>query len=302
MNGNYGSYKYEVLLKCDYLVGRIKIMQKPLLLSDLLHLNQSDIDRAKVKFNQYNGEIEPMEVYLRNPDEVNNTWLFWRAKRRYFNVGEIAICLFQLSWDTWLLSTIKEVTRELGVNDGVNYEGEELVDYMSYFGRVIVKYRKTHQTQVVYAKKVIDDLEVEQILPSIFDGIDFPGYDKVRLSYEQLSTLVHRHKRDWVAALENQKAVYLITDKGSGKQYVGSAYGENGMLLQRWTNYVANGHGGNKLLKAVVDDFGFDYVKQNFQYAILENYNACADMQIILERESWWKETLGSRAFGLNAN
>jgi len=26
------------------------------------------------------------------------------------------------------------------------------------------------------------------------------------------------------------------------------------------------------------------------------------DKHIILERESWWKETLGSRAFGLNAN
>lgn len=277
-------------------------MQKPLVLNDLLHLNQSDLDRAKVKFNQYNGEIEPMEVYLRNPDDVNTTWLFWRAKRRYFNVGEIAVCLFQLSWNTWLLSTIKKVTRELGVNDGVNYDGEELVDYIPYYGRVIVKYRKTHQTQVVYAKNIIDDLVVEQILPSIFDGVDFPGYDKVRLSYEQLSTIVQNHKKDWVAALENQKAVYLITDKFSGKQYVGSAYGENGMLLQRWSNYVDNGHGGNKLLKEIVDDSGFDYVKENFQYAILENYNARVDKHIILERESWWKETLGSRAFGLNAN
>lgn len=277
-------------------------MQKSLLLNDLLHLNQEDLDRAKIKFNQYNGEIEPMEVYLRNPDEVNNLWLFWRAKRRYFSVGEIAICLFQLSWNTWLFSTVKEVTHELGVKDGVNYEGKELKNYTPYFGRVIVKYRKTHQTQVVYAKNVINELEVEQILPSVFDGIDFPGYDKVRLSYEQLSIIVNRHKRDWVAALENQKAVYLITDKGSGKQYVGSAYGENGMLLQRWSNYVDSGHGGNKLLKSVVDDLGFDYVKQNFQYSILENYNGRTEKRIILERESWWKETLGSRVFGLNAN
>ena len=29
----------------------------------------------------------------------------------------------------------------------------------------------------------INELEIEQILPSVFDGIDFPGYDKVRLSY-----------------------------------------------------------------------------------------------------------------------
>ncbi len=277
-------------------------MLKPLLLNDLLHMGQESLDKTKVKFNQYNGYEDPMEVYLRNPDEVNNQWLFWRAKKRYFNVGEIAICFFQLSWDTWLLSTIKEVTCELGINDGINYAGLELENYQSYFGRVVVKYRKTKQTQVRYANSIINELEVVQILPTIFDGIDFPGYDKVRLSYEQLSTLISRRRQDWVAALENQKAVYLITDKNSGKQYVGSAYGENGMLLQRWTNYVNNGHGGNKLLKSIADDLGIDYIKQNFQYSILENYNARVDKHIILERESWWKETLGSRAFGLNAN
>lgn len=236
-------------------------MHKPLLLKDLLNLKQEDLDRAKIKFNQNNGEDEPMEVYLQNPDEVNNTWLFWRTEKRYFSVGEIAICFFQLSWNTWLLSTIKEVIKELDVINGINYEGKELEDHIPYFGRVVVKYHKKHQTQVRYAKGIIDELEVEQILPSIFDGIDFLGYDKVRLSYEQLSTIVYRHKRDWVAALENQKAVYLITDKSSGKQYVGSAYGDNGMLLQRWTNYVDNGHGGNKLLKSTVDELGFEYVK-----------------------------------------
>ncbi|MCL2717987.1 MAG: hypothetical protein FWE14_04325 [Lachnospiraceae bacterium] len=65
---------------------------------------------------------------------------------------------------------------------------------------------------------------------------------------------------------------------------------------------VSNGHGGNKLLKVVVAELGMDYITQNFQYSILENYNARVNKDIILERESWWKETLGSRAFGLNAN
>lgn len=77
---------------------------------------------------------------------------------------------------------------------------------------------------------------------------------------------------------------------------------KNGMLLQRWSNYVSDGHGGNKLLRELVDREGFDYVKQKFQYAILENYNARIDKHTILQRESWWKATLGSRAFGLNSN
>ena len=51
-----------------------------------------------------------------------------------------------------------------------------------------------------------------------------------------------------------------------------------------------------------VNKEGIDYIKRNFQYSILENYNAKVDDSVILERESWWKETLQSRKFGYNAN
>ncbi|WP_338631727.1 peptide deformylase [Clostridium baratii] len=131
-----------------------------------------------------------------------------------------------------------------------------------------------------------DNLEVAQVLPSIFDGDDFPGYDKVQVSFKQLETIINRGKRDWIAALENQKAVYLITDKSNGKLYVGSATSDKGMLLQRWTAYIYNGHGGNKELVELVKKEGFDYIKDNFQYSILENYNAKVSDNVILERES----------------
>ena len=278
-------------------------MPKPIMLNDLLHMSQEDINRAKIRFTLHGDGVAQIETYISNPDGVNTDALFWRAdKVRYFKVGQIAISLVQLSGDTWFLATIKEVTRELGITNGVNYEGIVMEEYEQFFGRAIITYHKSHQAAVLNAKRIIDILEVQQVLTSIFDGEDFPGYDKVRLSYEQLSVIVNRRKKDWVTALENQKAVYLITDMKSGKQYVGSATGENGMLLQRWTNYISNGHGGNTLLRDVVDDYGMDYVSQNFQYSILENYNARVNKDIILDRESWWKETLGSRAFGLNAN
>ena len=56
------------------------------------------------------------------------------------------------------------------------------------------------------------------------------------------------------------------------------------------------------MLREIVDSKGFDYVKANFQFALLENYNARMDKKIITDREAWWKKTLGSRTFGLNAN
>ena len=153
-----------------------------------------------------------------------------------------------------------------------------------------------------YYKNVCDELLVNQLLPAAFDGYDFPGYDEVRLTWKQLEIIIKQHKKDWMAALQNQKAVYLITDRSNGKLYVGSATSDNGMLLQRWANYIDSGHGGNKELIELVNKEGIDYIKRNFQYSILENYNAKMDDSVILERESWWKETLQSRKFGYNAN
>ena len=275
---------------------------KKILLDDLLHIPTEMVDNVKVKFNQHDGDNDPMELYLREPEIVNTQWLFWRNKQRYFSVGQIAICLLKLSYDIWLLTTIKQVTKELGVLNGINYEGEELDEYRQYYGRVIIKYHKTAQTQGMYYPTVCNDLEVLQLLPTTFDGDEFPGYDNVRLSYMQLASILERRKQSWIAALENQKAVYLITDTYNGKLYVGSATSDKGMLLQRWSSYVENGHGGNKELLALVKEKGFDYVKQHFQYSILENYNAKIDDHVVLKRESWWKDALQSRQFGYNAN
>lgn len=275
---------------------------KKIYLNDLLHFSKEEYRNVKIRFNQSNGYQDPMHLYQQNPDIVNNQWLFWRSKTRYFQVGQIAICLLKLSYDTWLLTTIKRVTKDLDVYDAINYEGEELEQYKSYFGRVVIKYRKTSQQQGRYYGEICDDLEVQQILPTVFEGNDFPGYDKVRLSYPQLEAVLNHGKRDWIAALENQKAVYLITDKENGKMYVGSATSDYGMLLQRWRSYISNGHGGNKELIELVEKKGINYIKNNFYYSILENYNAKVDDHIILERESWWKETLQTRIFGYNSN
>lgn len=271
-------------------------------LDDLLRIPDSESSNAKVRFNQHDGYDDPLDLYLRNPEVVNSQWLFWRNKQRFFNVGQIAICLMKLSNDEWLLTTIKRVTQELDVTNGINYVGEELEEYKQYFGRVIIKYHRVSQSQGMFYNTVRDDLEVLKILPSVFDGDEFPGYDRVRLSYTQLKSIIERKKKSWIAALENQKAVYLITDKSNGKLYVGSATSDNGMLLSRWSSYAENGHGGNVELKKLVNEEGFDYIKKNFQYSILENYNARIDDKVILERESWWKETLQSRVFGYNDN
>lgn len=271
-------------------------------LNDILKLSNEQIDKAKVKFNIHNGYDNPIELYKNNPNIINKEWLYWREQKRYFSVGQIAICLVRIRDDYWLLTTIDSVTKDYNVQKGINYEGVPLSEYDGLYGRLIVKYHNKSMQQGRNYRKIMDELEVSQLLPDIFDDDVFPGYDKVNLSYTQLKNIISRGKRDWIGALENQKAVYLITDTNNGKLYVGSATSDNGMLLQRWSNYANNGHGGNKELKIIVEQKGIEYIQTNFRYSILENYNAKISDEIILEREAWWKNILQTRKFGYNDN
>lgn len=273
-----------------------------IMLNDLLRFDAAEVPNVRVKFNIYNGYDDPLDLYKTNPDEVNVTWFLWHDDRRYFNVGQTAICLLKLRGDQWLLTTIKKITRLLDVTDGVGYDADEVKEYEQYFGRLVVKYHNPCRTMGRKYENVMDELEVVQILNEQYTGNEFPGYENVRLSYPLLKNIVDRQLPGWVDALRNQKAVYLITDTKTGKMYVGSATSQTGMLLQRWSSYAADGHGGNIELRELVKQQGLDYVKENFQYSILENYNARMDDGYILKRESWWKETLCTRTHGYNKN
>lgn len=149
--------------------------------------------------------------------------------------------VFEIGWDKWLLTTIKKITKDLNIVGGISYDGDELPEYKPYYGRLIIQFHKTCQAQGIYYKNVCDELLVNQLLPAAFDGYDFPGYDEVRLTWEQLEIIIKQHKKDWMAALQNQKAVYLITDRSNGKLYVGSATSDSGMLLQRWATILIQG-------------------------------------------------------------
>lgn len=273
-----------------------------IMLNDLLHFDAAEVPNVRVKFNISNGYDDPLDLYKTNPDEVNVTWFLWHDDRRYFNVGQTAICLLKLRGDQWLLTTIKKITRLLDVTDGVGYDADEVKEYEQYFGRLVVEYHNPCRTMGRKYENVMDELEVVQILNEQYTGNEFPGYENVRLSYPLLKNIVDRQLPGWVDALRNQKAVYLITDTKTGKMYVGSATSQTGMLLQRWSSYAADGHGGNIELRELVKQHGLDYVKENFQYSILENYNARMDDGYILKRESWWKETLCTRTHGYNKN
>jgi hypothetical protein len=94
--------------------------------------------------------------------------------------------------------------------------------------------------------------------------------------------------------------VYLINDTSTGKLYVGSAYGEDG-IWGRWKNYVSTkGHGHNKLLKKLIAK---DPLHGNhFSFSILMLLPRTVTPDEAIKKEILFKKKLGTNSFGLNDN
>jgi hypothetical protein len=270
-------------------------------LNDLLRLDDKTLERTKIRLfcvPSNNKDNDPLEKYEKDPSEITERWFLWKNKNNAFKVGQLGLGLLELGYDKWLFVTAKEIDKKLPLSEpGIGYKATVVSEYSKYFGRVVIKYDRSAQQTTYKAETFIEKLEVLEILPTSYDGENFPGYENVTITWKQLNAIIERQKKDWVTALKNQKGVYLITDQKTGKQYVGSAYGAE-MLLQRWTDYSNTGHGGNKRLI----ELGFDYIQENFQYSILETYNNNVPDDLIPRREAWWKKALKTKEFGLNEN
>ena len=129
----------------------------------------------------------------------------------------------------------------------------------------------------------------------------FTGFEGIVLSYDELKDIVYNPTgySEWHTALSSVHAIYLIVDTENGKQYVGSAYGKDG-LLGRWSCYVSTKHGNNKLIKETLCKYPERYHK--FQFSILQVLPKTLAPQEITDIENLYKKKLLSVDFGMNAN
>jgi hypothetical protein len=144
------------------------------------------------------------------------------------------------------------------------------------------------------------DREILEILPRGYVR-RFPGYLDFVISYKELVEIV-RHpaaNREWHRSLSAVSGVYLITDTTNGDQYVGSAYGRDG-ILGRWSSYSKRADGGNSLLKKLLQ--ANPGREQFFNFTILRPLDKTLSRKEVFAIETIYKKKLGSRAHGLNAN
>ncbi len=213
------------------------------------------------------------------------------------------LSLIYFDKDEWLFGGIYKSGEYKKKGDRLIYSTKLTDIKKDLIGRLIIRYDKPRisgRASYLLMERWVDQLEVSQILKKPYSVEPFPGYENVMVNYSLLKTIIQENEESWFTALSNMKGVYLIVDKKSGKQYVGSAYGEEAFWT-RWTQYVKNGHGGNKLLRKLMKEKGLEY-SHNYQFSILEIRSMKTEDKEIIDRESYWKNALLSREFGYNEN
>ncbi len=257
-----------------------------------------DPQQYKLHFARHNGSEHPLDVFVRSRDEWQN-WQEYRPLRNWFNRPYIfSVVAFYHEPDRWLFGGVWRVLERLPDR----YVVELTEQGVGFIGRLKLHTTYRQRGTRINLENQIDRFTVSEILPEPYAGRGFPGHDWLEIGFAELEALIRADRPDWRGALEHTKGVYLITDTRTGRLYVGSAHGDQG-VWSRWGAYADTGHGGNVQLRALLEGHGLDYCRAHFRFALLESHAARTADDAVLAREGHWKAILRSRGeLGLNRN
>jgi hypothetical protein len=266
-------------------------------------LKLEDYDQYKLHLGSWNGEYQPLDLYLED-ENIWKQWNEWRNPGTFKNEWNrdyiFSLINFYPKQNTWLFGGIFKV---LDRPDEGNYVIEEVERFKKYDGRLLLNFERYQgmRGRSFLLESYIDLITVNQIFEYKYTGEVFPGYDNINHDFNVLENIFKIEKSDWKNKLESVKGIYLLTNKETGKSYVGSAYSDGG-IWSRWLDYINSLHGGNDQLISVINKKGENYFKNNFKFSLLEIYGMFVSDDKIIERESYWKDKLMTREHGYNSN
>lgn len=275
-----------------------------ILLNDILKIPENEIQNYKVKFMVNNGYDEPLTTMTTNYKWLL-AWIGWKGEKDDLTRPRVIsfVRYYTVSYEQWIFAGIYEVSKKPNFYDIKNNVGYDLTivpEYQNLYGRLVVSYKNTTQQLKRNAENVLADMQVVEILKKPYNGIEFKGYNNINLSFQELEVIIKNNVDEWKRKLENVTGIYMLFDRDTGKKYIGSAYGQEG-IWQRWSAYIYSQNGGNKELLQLDND----YIRKNFNFTLLEWYVIGTDIEFIISRENYWKQVMLSRkadGFGYNDN
>lgn len=283
-----------------------------LMLNDVLHLTPEEVKNSKIELNMREDKGTPpfiefytdysLEERAQGKCERFSYWP-WYGKQKNFKPGQWVFSFIRKNGDEWLFVSAAKI---LETPENKRAVFEVLDRFQPLFGRLIINLKKgnTYSRYVFNMIKYLNDAYVKEILPAVYNGEEFKGYDNVQLKFSEFKKIITGLKLPtFYAALSSVKGIYCLTDTKTGKLYIGSAYGDGG-VAQRWGNYLDPKipGGGNAKLISLYKEQGEEYFEKYFTFTLIEYFGMFYPQEKILERERYWKERFKTREFGYNSN
>lgn len=240
---------------------------------------------------------KPLDALAKSDDE----WLGWQIysgeKKERF-IKEYIVSFAQISGDRFLFGGVFRIRNRSAEGYDIEY-----TDFHSeMIGRLVLKFTGDNKRGTSFTPSYIFSNSVIQgIYESKYSGEYFKSFEEIDLDFGSLEVIVKNDLTDWKAALNSVFAIYLITDVKTGRQYVGSAYGEGG-IWSRWTSYVYSYHGNNVDLITLFKEKTKTYFQEYFKFAVLEIVPSTKSKYEVINKEKLWKKKLFTRKFGFNRN
>ena len=209
-----------------------------LLLNDILYLSKEEINNSKIEFNMQAGSggqpfldrwLKHSERYKANGTCKDCSYWGWYGKQRNFYPGQWVFSFARMPEDEWLLISAAQII-DTQSNDWTDVQ--VLDRFVPLFGRLIIKCKKgnTFSRYVFNLSKYLDQAIVREVLPCVYSGEKFEGYDRVHLPIiDYLTFSMVGFLPTYYEALKKIIGVYCLTDTHTGKLYIGSATGEEGV-------------------------------------------------------------------------
>ena len=280
-----------------------------LALNSIFNLTEEEISNSRIELNMREGSggISYIDKWLSLDDNQKKSGITdcsywgWYGNKKNFNIGQTVFSFIKMAHDEWLFISAAEI---VDIPTHSRAKVKIINKFTPLFGRLVMKYKKgnTYARYVFRMGKVIESCTIKEILPCIYSGEKFEGYDRVHIPFRRLADIfTGKIMPTYYEALQNVTGVYCLTDTNTGKLYIGSATGEQG-VAQRWGNYLDSKHGGNKKLIALYKEKGEDYFEDYFTYTLIEYFGLSYDTAKIIEREQYWKMCFDTIKNGYNDN
>ena len=200
-----------------------------LLLNNVLNLTKEEIQNSKIEFNMQAGSggqpfldrwIKHSEAEKMSGTCSDCSYWGWYGKQRNFYPGQWVFSFARMNDDEWLLISAAEI---IDVPADEWAAANVLERFVPLFGRLIIKCKKgnTFSRYVFNLSKYLDQATVKEILPCLYSGENFEGYDRVHLPYNRLADIFNgRIMPTYYEALKKITGVYCLTDTHNGKHYI----------------------------------------------------------------------------------